>query len=410
MGRKKFDATTTFGQWMFCGFFVVPWVVIEAYAGCPKYHIQIGHAPPCQVKLSSAGPTALNSLGQVVGSYSDCAGLLHPFIWSGEATVSPIPNLNEAVVTGVNSSLHIVGWRDAPTRRGFIYVDGEVTDLELPSRANYQEALAINEQDHICGYTNNVITGPLRAFVWENGQLQDLNLPLLYNAAEDINELREVTGWMAPTGSIHVRTAFIWTHRSMIDLGPIPGGYSSEGVAINNLRQVAGRGLVAYPNPAGFVRRSFFWSDGQMVDLGLLPGFIQTLSKDLNDSGQIVGSAAAPNMPGKAFLWQSGAISRLDDLIGPDALVSLRDAVAINDQGQIAALGDVISNGQTVVALLTPVSPPPGDCDCNGVVNTDDLMAVIREWGPAIPTTTADFDLDLDVDMDDLLTVINMWG
>jgi hypothetical protein len=35
---------------------------------------------------------------------------------------------------------------------------------------------------------------------------------------------------------------------------------------------------------------------------------------------------------------------------------------------------------------------------------------VIREWGPAIPTTTADFDLNGAVDMDDLLTVLMEWG
>lgn len=46
----------------------------------------------------------------------------------------------------------------------------------------------------------------------------------------------------------------------------------------------------------------------------------------------------------------------------------------------------------------------------DGHSDVDDLLSVIREWGPAIPTTTADFDLDGAVDMDDLLTVLEEWG
>ena len=51
----------------------------------------------------------------------------------------------------------------------------------------------------------------------------------------------------------------------------------------------------------------------------------------------------------------------------------------------------------------------------DGVINFDDLIAVIGHWGPcdACPSMrcrTSDFDGDLDVDFDDLLSVLHHWG
>jgi hypothetical protein len=43
------------------------------------------------------------------------------------------------------------------------------------------------------------------------------------------------------------------------------------------------------------------------------------------------------------------------------------------------------------------------------VVNIDDLLRTINQWGPAIPTTTADFNNDGLVNVADILTVIEEW-
>jgi hypothetical protein len=39
----------------------------------------------------------------------------------------------------------------------------------------------------------------------------------------------------------------------------------------------------------------------------------------------------------------------------------------------------------------------------------DDLLSVISQWGPAIPTTTADFDNNGTVGLEDLMEVIRLW-
>ena len=55
----------------------------------------------------------------------------------------------------------------------------------------------------------------------------------------------------------------------------------------------------------------------------------------------------------------------------------------------------------------------PSDINHNGVVNLDDLLAVINAWGscPTSPNPCpSDVNLDHHVNIDDLLAVINAWG
>jgi hypothetical protein len=52
----------------------------------------------------------------------------------------------------------------------------------------------------------------------------------------------------------------------------------------------------------------------------------------------------------------------------------------------------------------------PGDADVNGVVDADDLIAVILSWGPCPAPCMADLDQNGFVDADDLTTVILNWS
>ena len=60
--------------------------------------------------------------------------------------------------------------------------------------------------------------------------------------------------------------------------------------------------------------------------------------------------------------------------------------------------------GATCAADIAPPGPPPG----NGVVNVDDLLAVINSWGSI--GGAADINNNGVVNVDDLLAVINSWG
>jgi hypothetical protein len=52
----------------------------------------------------------------------------------------------------------------------------------------------------------------------------------------------------------------------------------------------------------------------------------------------------------------------------------------------------------------------PGDVNGDGLVNTDDLLAVLGAWGPCAPTCPEDFDGDGLVGVNDVLILIGAWS
>ena len=68
------------------------------------------------------------------------------------------------------------------------------------------------------------------------------------------------------------------------------------------------------------------------------------------------------------------------------------------------------SNGNGIPDACEGGSPPAGDINQDGSVDTDDLLAVINSWGPCAPPCAADTNQSGAVDTDDLLVVINGWN
>ena len=79
-----------------------------------------------------------------------------------------------------------------------------------------------------------------------------------------------------------------------------------------------------------------------MTDLGTLGG-TTSYATAINDRGQVVGSAETT--PGSyiqhGFLYSNGAMTDLNSLVPADSLrgIAITDARAINEWGQIAAIG-----------------------------------------------------------------------
>ena len=65
---------------------------------------------------------------------------------------------------------------------------------------------------------------------------------------------------------------------------------------------------------------------------------------------------------------------------------------------------------QVVGIAFVPSPECLGDANDDGVVDVQDLLAVILEWGPCSEGCTADFDDSGAVTVEDLLTVILAWG
>ena len=82
--------------------------------------------------------------------------------------------------------------------------------------------------------------------------------------------------------------------------------------------------------------------------------------------------------------------------------------------GQITGMADAMDNsGDQIAVRLTPIPPTPGDSNCDDVVNVDDLLAVLMNWGApggGGGYSPADFNHDGTVNLDDLLIVLMNWS
>jgi len=145
----------------------------------------------------------------------------------------------------------------------------------------------------------------------------------------------------------------------MKDLGTL-GGSNSWAYGINTSGQVVG-----YSDTSSGEYHAFLYDESatlKLQDLGTLGG--NSAAWDVNDSSQVVGYSYTSAGAKHAFLKESGQpMIDLNTLIPADSGWTIRDAKAINNEGQIAATGDKEGVGQHAL-LLSPTNgspPPPAD-------------------------------------------------
>jgi probable HAF family extracellular repeat protein len=141
--------------------------------------------------------------------------------------------------------------------------------------------------------------------------------------------------------------AFLWSGGGMQDLGTL-GGVNSTAFAMNASDQVTG----SSQTPGGFLR-AFLWTGGSMLDLGTLPGGKGSGARAINASGQVVGNASTSSA-GHAALWTGTEIVDLNTFTPVGSPFTLSQGVAINDAGQIAAMGFRLAPFELHIFLLTP--------------------------------------------------------
>jgi probable HAF family extracellular repeat protein len=198
---------------------------------------------------------------------------------------------------------------------------------------NCGQAFSINRYGHAAGYSS----GPngARAFFWTK-TTGVRNLGTLLGGGSSrayaVNDSDDVAGVSGSPAGDH---AVLWTKTGQIrDLGTLPGGTSSEAVAINNTADVVGYSK----GPGG--QRAFLWTKANgMHDLGVLPGGNVSRAVDINDAGEVVGMSASSGGD-HAFIWtKQEGMSDLNNAASAGLAVLLVEAHAINNKGQILAMG-----------------------------------------------------------------------
>ena len=116
-----------------------------------------------------------------------------------------------------------------------------------------------------------------------------------------------------------------------------PGGSNGQGLDINNLGQVVGRGING---------NALLYSDGTLTELGKLNfgtlNHISSQPTSINDLGQIVGYSTYIGNGGRAFIYSDGELEFLSSL----GDTNQSKAYDINNLGQITGEAKIrLDNG-----------------------------------------------------------------
>jgi probable HAF family extracellular repeat protein len=275
----------------------------------------------------------------------------------------------------------------------FIWQNGVMTALPTLGGTNGQ-ASGINNRGQIAGVSETPNIDPcsfaflqVEAVIWEKGKIQELP-PFPGDAigsASAINDSGQVVG---ATGCITTNTvrAVLWPdgpNGGVVDLGNLGGTAFDIAFDINNRGQVVGQSNLH----GEILHHGFLWQNGMMTDLGSLPGLPTSLANAINNQGQVVGfsqDANGDDSSSVAWIWQEDVMTDLNTVIASGSPLFLKEALAINDRGQIAGYG-LLSDGENRGFLLTPCNEGEEGCK-------DNAPSAATAASPAIQTTPANLD------------------
>lgn len=354
----------------------------------PTYVIQdLGAVPG----MTDVVPTHINSNGDVVGIASaggeKCAAGYKAY-QKGMQDIGGLGSrafaLNDVGIAVGDSTFEGPGAGAIAASHATFFKGGVAFDLGTLEGALYSRANDINASEQIVGFSSTTLDGPYsRAFVWTGQGMYDLGtLGGAFAQANAINDNGFVTGWsQTATVSLMAQThAFVYQLKGpgspippMRDLGTL-GGLNSYGMCINASNHVVGYSDIDR-NDNRF--HAFLHKGEKMMDLGSLAGNRTkgdySMALGINSADQVVGYTFIPvNAPAEhpvlvkqvAFIWTN--INKMIDLNTLTGRAGSRyylfSAVAINDNGQIAASAYVGADNSVHTVLLTPIKtqyPPP---------------------------------------------------
>jgi len=306
---------------------------------------------------------AITDLGTLEGGYESAAlavnsrGQVVGAADNGIADASPL-------------SSDLYGW--GTQTRAFLWQNGAIQDLGTLGGSD-AVALLVNERGQVAGvsYTDSNPSSycaqqlgaynTTGSFLWEMGEMTNLgSFGGTCTFASDLNNNGEVVGLSTLPGD-QFQHAFLWKHGNLIELPNGIGGNNSAALALNEGGLAAGWASL----PGDQQSHAALWKNGAMTDLGSVDGDLCANGFSINSSGQVVGvSVPTCDFLGatRAFLWENGSIADLNALIPSGSPLYLLAADTINDRGEIAGVG-LDANFNAHAFLLMPCSREDNGCN-----------------------------------------------
>jgi probable HAF family extracellular repeat protein len=315
---------------------------------------------PTSPSYGYSSAAAISPSGSVVGATLATPATDHATLFSG--TGSGNTDLGaylfgtSSYTTGINAAGSIVGYANKlGQNRATLYTQTGLIDLGTltPDNSGRSYAYAINASGTIVG-TAESASALERATLFSSNGSGNINLGGLpggsYSQANAINTAGTIVGYASTPVGIPHATLFRRDGSGNLDLGTLAGPTgTSNATAINDLGTIVGNASTI----SGVIHAVRFSGNGSPnLDLGTLGGG-ESYATGINNEGLIVGTSN-----GRAFLYRNGVMLDLNSLIPAGSVTELREAVAINNAGQIAATGRNNAS-QDRAFRLDPIAPTP---------------------------------------------------
>jgi len=249
-------------------------------------------------------PDAIVNLGQVAGD-SGYSSSPKAFIYDSASGMQPLGTLDPAhpysVASGISDNGTVVGQSKnaAGVPHAFVWTAKRGMMDPAPGEAGWADASAINSRGQWVGHQDRT---DATIGVLVNGKRKVTNLGYLdasapYSYGKGLNEVGQVAGYSADPVTFASR-AFVWDRATgMTDIGILPGGFYSNGLAVNNAGQVVG--IADKPGGRSTVNGPFYYDKQTgIVDLATLVDPADPLygqvefdaAQDINNNGVIVAN------------------------------------------------------------------------------------------------------------------------
>jgi len=240
----------------------------------------------------------------------------------------------------------------------------------------------INNLGQVAGHsetstTPDAVTGcpPIDPFIWQNGQMTDINPGNFGGAIGGTNFLNnrgEAVGFGTLAGDTGSHP-FLWSQGKLTDLYYVGnlGGTLNSAFTVNERGHVVG----ASSNASGAIL-AVLWRNGEFTDLSTLSGDDCSEPFFINSQDQIVGiSFSCETGVQHAFLWENGELADLNTLIPSNSGIELTAAEWINEDGEIAAQATLRSTGAQAAVLLIPNGERDSDAKASSAAIKDAARA-----------------------------------